>query len=130
MKLLLDTHALAWWMTEPERLRSAAYDLIADPENQAFVSAASVWEMSIKHHAGKWPEIGGILMNIDGELRNAGFAALAIDVAHARTAGSLTGRHRDPFDRLLIAQARLEDLLVLTADRVFAAYGVATFWVA
>jgi PIN domain nuclease of toxin-antitoxin system len=117
-------------MTAPERLRSAAYDLIADPENQAFVSAASIWEMSIKHHAGKWPEIGGILTNIDGELRNAGFAALAIDVAHARTAGFLTGPHRDPFDRLLIAQARLEDLVVLTADRVFAAYGVATFWVA
>lgn len=117
-------------MTEPERLRPAAYDLIADRENQAFVSAASVWEMSIKHHAGKWPEIGGILTNIDGELRNAGFAPLAIDVAHARTAGSLTGPHRDPFDRLLIAQARLEDLVLLTADRVFVGYGVATFWVA
>ena len=130
MRLLLDTHAFAWWMIEPARLAPKAYNSISDPDNEVHVSAVSIWEMSIKHHVGRWPEIGATLTDLKRQMHETDFLELPITLAHGLEAGRLRGPHRDPFDRLLIAQARIDGLVIVTADRVFAAYGVPTLWAA
>ncbi len=128
MRLLLDTHAFAWAALTPDRLPAVARAAIANRDNAVFVSAASVWEISTKHHAGRWPEAAALLTNTDDMMRKLHFVPLSISFAHARAAGSPAGPQRDPFDRLLIAQGRIEGLVVVTADRVFDAYKVETLW--
>lgn len=128
MRLLLDTHALAWWWIEDERLSPAARAAIADPDNTVLVSAASVWELARKHRLGKWPDVAAIVDDLDALLRRSRFGTLAITVAHARLAGTLEGPHRDPFDRMLIAQCRLEALPIVSGDPVFARYQVRVIW--
>lgn len=92
------------------------------------VSAATVWEISIKHRAGRWSESGALLDGIEQRLARSGFAELPISLAHAYAAGQLEGPHRDPFDRMLIAQARLEGASVITRDAAFGAYGLPVIW--
>jgi PIN domain nuclease of toxin-antitoxin system len=128
VRLLLDTHAFAWAALKPDRLPAVARAAIANSDTEVVVSAASIWEISIKHHAGRWPEASALLTNTEDTLRKLRFVPLSISLSHARAAGSLAGPHRDPFDRLLIAQGRVEDLVIVTADRVFAAYNVKTLW--
>ena len=128
MRLLLDTHALVWWWTDNKRLPSAARAAIASPDNQVLVSAASMWEIATKHRLGKWPDVAVLLDGFDANLRRSRFTSLAITHAHARLAGSLDGEHRDPFDRMLLAQARQEDLAIVSGDPVFRALGASVVW--
>lgn len=128
MKLLLDTHALIWWWTDDQRLPSAARDAIADPENVVLVSAASGWEIAIKNRLGKWPEVAHIVAEFDGLLRRSRFAPLPMTVVHALRAGSLPGAHRDPFDRMLIAQAEEQCAALVSGDAAFPNYDVTVIW--
>jgi PIN domain nuclease of toxin-antitoxin system len=128
MRLLLDTHALAWWWIEDKRLPSAARAAIADPDNTVLVSAATAWELATRQRLGKWPDVAAIVDDLDALLRRSRFGALVITLAHARRAGTLDGPRRDPFDRMLIAQCRQEDLPIVFGDPVFAQYGVRVIW--
>jgi PIN domain nuclease of toxin-antitoxin system len=119
-RLLLDTHTLLWWLADTPALGPASRAFIAEPGNVVFVSAASIWEISIKRALGKLsaPE------SLDSILEEEGFEALPIEVFHAEQAGTLPLHHRDPFDRMLVAQAQAEGLTLVTADPQMTAYGV------
>ena len=119
MNLLLDTHALLWWLAD-EELSDPARQAIEAPENLVAVSAASVWEISIKRALGKL-RTGNDLF---GAVADAGFDPLPISLEHAEAAGALPAHHDDPFDRMLIAQAQLHDLVIVSRDRRFAPYPV------
>lgn len=126
MRLLLDTHAVVWWFAGDERLPVSAREAIY--ASDVVVSAASAWEIAAKHRLGKLPD--GELLALDPMacLAREGFEALAVSVEHGARAGRLPGPHRDPFDRMLIAQAQAEGLLVVTGDAVFERYGVGVVW--
>lgn len=128
MKALLDTHALLWWLFDDPHLSTTARDFIANAENEILVSAASAWEIATKHCIGKLPEAGDIVRLLPMYLRQARFAELSVTVDDGLLAGSLPGPHKDPFDRMLIAQARLRSLSVLSIDPVFHEYGVTVLW--
>ena len=118
MKLLLDTHALAWWFADNPRLAGGARARIAHPATQVLVSAASAWEMAIKHEAGRWPEAARMLDRWDALLAEAGFTPLAVSAAHGMRAARWDWTHRDPFDRLLAAQSMIEGAALVTADPI------------
>lgn len=120
MNLLLDTPALLWWLAGA-RLAADARDRIADPATMVAVSAASVWEIEIKRALGKLRLDASIVDLVASE----GFEALPISLAHAEAAGRLPPHHRDPFDRMLVAQALAEGLSIVTRDPIFVAYDVA-----
>jgi PIN domain nuclease of toxin-antitoxin system len=128
MRCLLDTHALLWWLFDDPKLSTQARDLIAEPENDLLVSAASAWEIATKHRIGKLPEAGDIVQQLPMYVRKARFTELGISIEHALLAGSLPGPHRDPFDRMLIAQARMQNIPMITLDPVFRDYGVTVIW--
>ncbi|HVV36975.1 MAG TPA: type II toxin-antitoxin system VapC family toxin [Acidimicrobiales bacterium] len=120
MNLLLDTHAILWWLGGQQLSREAT-ELIEDGANVAVVSAASVWEVAIKRGLGKLKAPTGFA---EAAVRG-GFEPLAISHEHAELAGALPPHHRDPFDRMLVAQARVEALTIVSRDAVFERYGVA-----
>ena len=128
MRLLLDTHTLLWWLDGDRRLSRKARALIADTGNTVLVSAASAWEISTKARLGKLPGALDVAADVAGCVASQGFASLDITILHAQRAGGLPGEHRDPFDRMLIAQAQLENLPIASNDRVFDRYGVARLW--
>ena len=125
MRILLDTHCLLWWLNDDPALGDQARELISTPENLIFFSAASIWEIRIKQSIGKldlpedFPEV----------LSSQTFESLAVTVEHAHGLKDLPLLHRDPFDRLLVAQARRERLTLLTRDRIVAQYDVSTLLV-
>lgn len=125
---LLDSHVLLWWWFDPERLSAAVLALLTEPETPVLVSAASVWELSLKHHQGKLPELGSAIADLPGLLRADGFQDLPIFLAHALRAGAYRQPHRDPFDRMLAAQAELDHLVLLTADPKLSAFPCQTCW--
>lgn len=122
MQLLLDTHAYLWWNNEDAALGPAARDAVADPANAVYVSAATALEIAVKRAIGKLEFRRDIAESIAA---NA-FSALPIGIEHAIASGELPLHHRDPFDRLLVAQAREEGMTLVTADAVMRAYDVAT----
>lgn len=126
--LLLDTHALLWWLFDDPRLSDVARENIAAPEHKVWVSAASAWEIATKTRLGKLPEAGDVAEKLPVYLRRARFLELPATVAHALKAGGLPGPHRDPFDRMLIAQSFVSGFPVVTIDPVFSDYGVGTLW--
>jgi PIN domain nuclease of toxin-antitoxin system len=126
-RLLLDTHALLWWLTDDAALSHAAGAAIDDASNEVFVSAASAWEVTTKARLGKL-EAGPLARDFGLELRRQGFIPLPITVGHAQRAGSLPGPHRDPFDRMLIAQAQALDLVLVSNEAVFDSFGVRRLW--
>ena len=128
MRVLLDTHAFVWWIADSERLSRAARSLIADATNEVLVSAASAWEIATKYRLGKLPEADALATDLSGHIARQGFGELAIGVADAERAGRLPGPHRDPFDRMWIAQALLRDLPIVSTDSVFEGYTVNRFW--
>lgn len=128
VRLLLDTHALLWWLFDDPKLSSVARSAIVSPANEIVVSAASAWEIATKHRLGRLPEAGDVPVRLPYYLRRARFAVLPISLEHAQAAGALPGPHKDPFDRMLVAQACIEALAVATVDRVFRDYGVAVIW--
>ncbi|MGH7448038.1 MAG: type II toxin-antitoxin system VapC family toxin [Longimicrobiales bacterium] len=124
MHLLLDTHAWLWLVAAPERLSVDARALLESSDTRLYLSAASAWEMSIKQELGRL-ELGGSAEIVVPELMlRSDVAAMSITHQHALRAGALPPHHRDPFDRLLISQAQLEDLPIMTADAVFARYDI------
>jgi PIN domain nuclease of toxin-antitoxin system len=125
MRLLLDTHAFLWWLAGDDTLSAGAQAAMADEHNQVFVSAASTWEIATRHRIGKSP---GVVADLDGAIADKGFAPLPISPRHGQAAGALPGPHRDPFDRMLIAQAMLENLVLVSNEQPFDAYGVARLW--
>ena len=126
MKLLLDTHALLWWLWNSTRLGKQARSLIRSDDTLIWVSAASIWEMSIKAPLGRLDQLPPFENELKAELERSRFRPLPITFDHAQAISHLPLHHRDPFDRMLIAQARSEDLTLLTADPKFAAYDVRT----
>jgi PIN domain nuclease of toxin-antitoxin system len=126
--LLLDTHALLWWILDDPKLPAKARRLIADPDNAVFVSSASAWEITTKHRKGKLPRVGDVADRLEDYVWRAGFSLLPVTFAQAAASGRLPGLHNDPFDRLLIAQSLAERLPVVTLDAVFADYGVEAVW--
>ena len=125
---LLDSHALLWWWFDPDRLSSVVRELLGDPATPVLVSAASVWELSLKHHQGKLPELSGAIGDLPGLLQADGFEGLPISLAHGLRAGGYTQPHRDPFDRMLAAQAELDRLVLLTADPQLSTFPCQTLW--
>jgi PIN domain nuclease of toxin-antitoxin system len=125
MKLLLDTHTVIWWFSDDARLPLPARAAIADRANQLMVSAAVGYEIVYKQSQGRLPPSPEAL---PPRLRREGVETLAISLDHAVTAAQLPGPHRDPWDRIMIAQALVEQLRVVTVDKVFAEYGVPVIW--
>lgn len=126
MRLLLDTHALLWWLVDSPSLSPQARDAIGDPDNEVWASAVSGYELANKQRLGKLkPPLTEELIVM---VRRAGLPVLPVTLEHAVVAASMPGPHRDPWDRLLMVQARLDRLTVVTVDPAFPDYGVATLW--
>ena len=128
MRALLDTHALLWWLDGDRRLSARARRVIGDEKNTIMVSAASAWEISTKSRLGKLSGADDVASDVAGCLTSQGFLSLDITVRHAQRAGRLAGDHRDPFDRMLIAQSQIEDLPIVTNDAVFDEHAVRRVW--
>ncbi len=128
MQLLIDTHAFLWWLAGNERLSRAARDAIGNPDNTVLVRAASAGEITTKHRLGKLPGADEVAGNVMATVENHGFQPLAITVSHAERAGRLPGPHKDPFDRMLIAQALAHDLTLVSIESLFDGFGVRRIW--
>ncbi|RJQ47492.1 MAG: type II toxin-antitoxin system VapC family toxin [Gammaproteobacteria bacterium] len=128
MRLLLDTHAFLWWVEDAPELSRKARQAVANPGNECFLSLVSCWEMAIKLSLGKLKLSGVIERFIPEQLSINGFHRLEIGFRHVTQVASLPFHHRDPFDRLLVAQAREEKLAIVSADAVFQKYGVKRIW--
>jgi PIN domain nuclease of toxin-antitoxin system len=116
---LIDTHILLWWLFNDSKLTAECSDIIRNPANRILVSSVSAWEIATKYRIGKLPEAKQIVEEYSQILRQAKFIELSISSAHALRAGSLPIDHRDPFDRMIMAQAELENLPVITYDEAF-----------
>jgi PIN domain nuclease of toxin-antitoxin system len=128
VRLLLDTHALLWWLDGDRRLSRTARRHMADEDNLVLVSAATAWEITTKARIGRLPGALPVAEDVAGAVAGQGFTALDITILHAQRAGRLPGDHRDPFDRMLIAQAQLEDVPIVSNETVFDGYGVTRIW--
>jgi len=128
MRLLIDTHALIWWWDEDRKLSPTAQGELTDRRNVVFVSAASGWEMATKVRAGRLPSMAPRIAHFDQSVRGDGFEHLDVRYDHGVKGGLLPGVHRDPFDRLLAAQALIDGLTVVTCDRQLAAFGCKVLW--
>ncbi len=128
MRLLLDTHTLLWWLDGDRRLSRRARTAIGAAGRSVFVSAASAWEITTKARLGKLPGALEVASDVAAAVASQAFSPLDITIVHAQKAGRLPGPHRDPFDRMLVAQAQLEDLPIVSDDHVFDAYGVERLW--
>lgn len=128
MRLLLDTHALLWWSLDHPKLSKNARQHIADEDNQVFVSAASAWEIFTKQRLGKLGLAELDRQGYQSLLETEGFTPLDITTRHAIRAGSYTQPHADPFDRMLAAQAELEELVLMSCDPAMAQFGIETIW--
>ena len=127
MRFLLDTHTLIWWMTRDKQLSRAAYALIEE-DNLSFVSAASAWEIATKVRLGRLPAAAGLVQDFVADLAAQRIQILEISAEHGIRAGLLPGPHKDPFDRMLIAQALAEDVPIISNDRALDGYGVRRLW--
>lgn len=124
MKLLLDTHAALWWLSDDRRLGATSTNLLDDASNEVLLSAAVVWEVAIKRSLGKLQAPDGLASILTG----AGVNALPITIAHADTTAQLDRHHRDPFDRMLVAQATVEQAVLVSNDQALLPYGVPLVW--
>jgi PIN domain nuclease of toxin-antitoxin system len=128
MTLLLDTHVLLWWWSEPEKLPPRVRALVTDRRNRILVSSATAWEISTKHRIGKYPEGGRVVEEWGERVQTDGFQELPVLWSHALKAGALPGDHRDPFDRMLAAQSILESVPIASGDVVLSAFGAERIW--
>lgn len=124
---LIDTHALVWWFEGREKLSFKARHTIENLETSIYVSAASAWELAIKSDIGKFRS-RELVDNLDREIRQEGFIELPISIEHALLAGSLRAKQKDPFDRMLIAQALIQNVAVISIDRIFDGHGIDRVW--
>jgi PIN domain nuclease of toxin-antitoxin system len=125
--ILLDTHALLWWLDSDSRLSAGAHKAIEKTTTRVLVSAGSLWEIAIKHRLGKL-KATNLVNNFQYELDKAGFVELPISAKHGIRAALLPTNHKDPFDRVLIAQAEIEDVPLVSRDSQFDGYGVRRIW--
>lgn len=128
MRLLLDTHTLLWWLDGDNRLSRTARSLVGDENITVFVSAASAWEIATKVRIGKLPGAVEVAERFPEVIGRQGFKSLDISIEHARRAGLLPGQHRDPFDRMLIAQSQIEDVALVSNEQLFDAFGIRRVW--
>ena len=128
MKLLLDTHAPIWWWLDHPNLSKIARAQISNQRNEIFASAVSAWEIATKHRLGKLDLPALTLQRYQSLLAADGFQQLAINTNHALLAGSFTQPHRDPFDRILAAQAQIEQLTLISCDPTLAQFGIQPLW--
>ncbi|MCA9516486.1 MAG: type II toxin-antitoxin system VapC family toxin [Myxococcales bacterium] len=128
MSYLLDTHVVLWWLTDAPDLSPAAREILADPANRLLVSAASAWEVATKFRLGKLPSAAVIASDFPGWVERMGATELPMTMAHAARAGAFTAPHRDPFDRMLAAQALLEAVPLVSRDAELDAFGVTRLW--
>ena len=128
MKLLLDTHALLWWALDAAGLSKKARRALSDLNNDVYVSAATAWELAIKFRIGKLPEAEPFIHSFGDTLQRLGFLELPISVDHAERAGLMRTEHKDPFDRMLVAQAQAESLVLVSNEELFDAFQVHRLW--
>ena len=128
MRLLLDTHAFVWWADGDAALSAAARTAIGDVDSEVWVSAASAWEITTKHRLGKWPQVAAVAANVTFAITDNGFEPLPVTVPHAQHAGALAGAHKDPFDRLLVAQSLRDGYVLVSNDKAFDVFGVHRLW--
>jgi PIN domain nuclease of toxin-antitoxin system len=126
--MLLDSHTLLWWILDDPALTHTAREAISGTDNMVLVSAASAWELAIKFRAGRLPEAASLITNFPIEIAHEGFQLLPISAEHAIRAGLLPGLHKDPFDRMLVAQCQAEDMPILSNEALFENYGVRRLW--
>ena len=124
MNLLLDSHTFKWWRDEPNKLSPTAFAEISNPKNDVFISVVTVWELQIKIALNKFTVKGGLENAVKDEQQNNGFQILPIKLSHALYLENLPLHHKDPFDRLLISQAIVENMTLVSADPEFAKYQV------
>jgi PIN domain nuclease of toxin-antitoxin system len=128
VRLLLDTHALIWWLAGDEALSGRAREAIGDEINSIAVSAASAMEVATKFRIGKLPDAALLAQNFEAIIANQGFSELPISNQHALRAGGMNIAHKDPFDRLLIAQAQAEDMVLVSNEALFDGFAVKRLW--
>ena len=128
MSLLLDTHAVVWWLNDDARLPASARTLIAEAKTKVYVSSATGWEIATKTRRGRWPEAEALIQDFETQLASWRLAILPISMQHAVLAGTLPGTHKDPFDRILAAQCVVENLTLVTVDPAFAEFNVKVAW--
>ena len=128
MRLLLDTHILLWVLGEPQRIAPGIRRDIEDLSNAVLISAVCAWEIATKVRIGKWTDAKVLIDNFGQHLATAGLLALPVTIEHARHAGLMPGVQKDPFDRLIAAQAILEGMSVVTADPKLAEFGASLIW--
>ncbi|WFF39065.1 type II toxin-antitoxin system VapC family toxin [Moraxella nasibovis] len=125
---LLDTHTLLWYYTEPARLSKKAAQILTDDDNEIFVSSASVWEMATKHRKGKLGKAEKVLANFETLIKDCDFKHLPVTWRHAKLSGEYALKHADPFDRMLAAQAQLENLVLVSCDDELTAFPIDIIW--
>lgn len=128
MRLLLDTHALLWFLSGSDMMPKPVWEAISVVSNDVFVSAVSAMEVTTKHRLGKLDPARRLAQDFEGVVLERGFLPLSISLAHAQLAGSMPIPHKDPFDRLLVAQARLEGMTLVSNEAVFDGFAVSRFW--
>ena len=128
MKLILDTHAVIWFFLGDDRLSARARSALGDTENAVFLSAVSAIEITTKYRIGKLREAKGLADRLQQMAAEQGFIELPVSVSHAHLAGSMAIAHKDPFDRMLIAQAQLEKALLVSNEALFDGFGVRRLW--
>jgi len=128
MKILFDSHSLVWFLDGDERLSGRARAAIEQDDATLYVSAVSAWEIANKVRLGKWPEAASLVETFAQTMDRYALEPLPVTMAHAHLAGSMAGHHRDPFDRMLAAQAQIENVPLVTADPVFRAFGTRVLW--
>lgn len=128
MRILLDSHVLLWWTTDDPAMSPAATRCLLSETHSFFVSSATMWEIATKFRMGRLPQAAEIVLDFDRIFEHYQFDPLPISPAHAVRAGLLPGPHKDPFDRMLIAQAQLEELPILSKDFIFDSYDIRRIW--
>ena len=128
MRVLLDTHALIWWLSDDPMLSRAARDAIATSDNDVLVSAASAMEVVTKHRLGKLPDAAILAQDFAAIIGSESFTSLPISIAHAVLAGGLQIAHKDPFDRFLIAQSLIEGVPLISNEQIFDGFGITRLW--
>jgi PIN domain nuclease of toxin-antitoxin system len=128
VKVLFDSHALVWYLRGDKRLSRKAREIADASESEVFISAVCAWEIAAKVNRGRWSEATQIANSLQEVIVGRAFTALPITIEHARVAGFLSARHRDPFDRMLAAQSQVEGVPLVTADPAFGAFGTSVIW--
>ena len=128
MKALIDTHVLLWWWFDDNRLSRRAAGIIENPDNEIYVSSATAWEIATKHRIGKLPEAGDAVKNFVELITQSSMTAHPVLIKHALMAGSFPQTHRDPFDRMLAAQSKLDELPLMTKDSAFNQFNIKQIW--